>query len=72
MRDAQLARDVARPHAVVRELHDPLTHHVRQRPSVDEHAAQLVYAAMACNNTNIGHQAVRKGLTYSNNTGTGE
>jgi len=39
MRDAQLSGNVARPDALVRHLDDPLTHDVRQWPTVDEDPA---------------------------------
>ena len=46
MADPELPRDVAGPHSVVRQLDDPLADDVGQRPPVDEHAAQLVHAAV--------------------------
>jgi len=48
VRDAQLARDVTWTNAVSRHLNDPLTNHVRQRTSVDEHASELIDPAMTC------------------------
>ena len=44
--DPELPGDVAGAHAVVRQLDDPLADDVGQRPPVDEHAAQLVHAAV--------------------------
>ena len=44
--DAQLARDDARPHARRRQLDDLQPDVVGQRAAVDEHAAQLVDAAL--------------------------
>ncbi len=48
MRHPELPRDVAGPHPVVRQLHDPLPDDVGQGAAVDEHPAQLVHAAVAC------------------------
>ena len=46
MRYPELPRDVAGSHAVVRELDDPLADDVGERAAVDEHAAELVHAAV--------------------------
>ena len=46
VRHEQLPRDVARSHSLVRHIDDARAHHVRQRAPVDEHAAQLVDAAV--------------------------
>ena len=46
VRDAQLARDVARPDAQVGHLHNAHADRVGQRTAVDEHAAQLVHLAV--------------------------
>jgi len=46
MRDAELPGDVTRTYTVSRHLHDPLTNHIRQRASVDEHSSQLVDPSM--------------------------
>ena len=48
MRHPELPRDVAGPHPVVRQLHDPLPDDVGQGAAVDEHPAQLVHTAVAC------------------------
>ena len=48
MGDAELARDDAGPHARSGHLDDLEADVVGQRPAVDEHAAQLVDAALAC------------------------
>lgn len=48
VRDEQLARNVARPHAEQGQLNDPPAHVVGQRPAVHEHAAQLVHSRLAC------------------------
>lgn len=45
--DAQLAADVAGPHAELRQLHDPQPHRVGQRPPVNEHPAELVHLPVA-------------------------
>lgn len=44
---AQLAADVARPHAKLRELHDAQAHWGGQRPAVHEHPAELVHLPVA-------------------------
>lgn len=48
----ELPGDITWSDAVVRQLYDPLSDHVRERPTVHEHAAQLVHSAVACNNSN--------------------
>ena len=50
MADAQLARDDAGPHPGRRHLDDLEADVVGQRPTVDEHAAQLVHASLPCLN----------------------
>ena len=45
--DAQLAGDVARPHAELRQLHDAQPNRSRQRPPVDEDTAELVHLPVA-------------------------
>lgn len=48
--DAQLARDVAGPDSLPRQLHDLVAHQIGQRAPVHEVAAQLIdaRAAVAC------------------------
>jgi len=46
MRDTKLPGDVTRTYTVSRHLHNPLTHHVRQRTSINEHSSQLVNPTM--------------------------
>ena len=48
MRDEELARDVARPHAHHGQLDDAPAHVVRKGPAVDEHAAKLVHSGLTC------------------------
>ena len=45
--DEKLPRDVARPHAHQRQLHNPAAHVVRQRATVHEDAAELVDSSLA-------------------------
>ena len=47
MRDSELSGDVAGSNAVVGELDDSLANDVGQRTAVDEHAAELIHAAVA-------------------------
>lgn len=56
VRNAQLARDVAGPDALSRELDDLVAHEVGQRAPVDEVAAELVDAgaAVACGSVRFG------------------
>ena len=54
MRHPELPGDVAWPDPVVRQLHDALPHHVGQGAPVDEDAAQLVHAAVACDREREG------------------
>lgn len=49
MANAQLTRYVARPNAVVCQLHDSLSDYIGKGASIDKHASQLVDAAMTCN-----------------------
>ena len=58
MGDAELAADVAGPDALVRQVYNPLPHHVRQRPPVDEDPAQLVHSAVACRNIMVGFKVI--------------
>lgn len=46
MRDAQLTADVTRPDADAGQFDDAHSDRVGQRPSVDEHAAELVHLAV--------------------------
>lgn len=48
MTDAQLSRDITRPNALLRQLDNLVTNVIGQRSAVDEHAAQLIDAAVAC------------------------
>ena len=55
VRDAKLPGDVAWPDALVRHLDDPLTHNVWKWSTVDEDAAELVYAAVTWHSyTSVG------------------
>lgn len=45
--DPQLAADVAGPHPELGQFHDPEPHRVGQRPSVNEHPAELVHLPVA-------------------------
>lgn len=47
VRHSQLSRDYARSNAVVGHLHDLVSDVIRQRPPVDEHAAELVDPPLA-------------------------
>jgi len=47
MRDPQLPGDVTWPDAIVGQLDNSLTHHVRQGTPVYKDAAQLVHTAVA-------------------------
>lgn len=47
MGHAQLARDDARPNAVVGHLHDLVADVVGQRPAVDKYSSELVDPALA-------------------------
>lgn len=53
--DLQDPGDVAGPGAAVGQLDDLLARRVRQRPAVHVHAAQLVHAAVACEQTQTGY-----------------
>lgn len=44
MADPQLPGDVTGPHPLVRQLHYPLPHHVREGPPVHEHPSELVHS----------------------------
>ena len=47
MRDSELSADITRSHSLVGHLHDPLPHHVRKGPTVDEDPSELVDSAVA-------------------------
>ena len=46
MGDPQLAADVAGAHSLLRQLYNPLSHNVGQRPPVDEETPELVDSAV--------------------------
>jgi hypothetical protein len=56
MGDAKLAADVAGSDPLVCQLNNPLPHNIRQRPSIYEHAAQLVHTSMACHKKSKSEQ----------------
>lgn len=47
MRDPELTRNVARSDPVVSQFHDPLTHHVGQRSTIDKDTTELVHSSVA-------------------------
>jgi hypothetical protein len=79
MRNPQLPGDVARPNAVVSQLHYSLPYNVRQRPAVDKNATQLVHTTMALNNKTVRsltgcqtsrHYAIFEAVTTNDNIST--
>ena len=46
MGDSELAADVARPHSLLCELHNPLSDDIRQGAAIDKETPELVDAAM--------------------------
>lgn len=66
---AELPRDHAGAHARRRHLHDLEADVVGQRPPVDEHAAQLVHAALSCGG---GERALVKRRPVLLNRGRGQ
>ena len=46
--DEELARDLRRSYADVRQLDDPLPHIVRQRAAIHEDSSQLIHSAGSC------------------------
>ena len=46
MRDSELAADVTRPHSLLGQLHDPLSHNVWKRAAVDKETSELVDASV--------------------------
>ena len=53
MRYSELSADITRPHSLVSKFHDPLSHHVRKRSTVDKKASKLVNTPVACNSKTV-------------------
>ena len=45
--DTELAGNIARADSVVRQLDNPLSNHIWEWPSINEHTSQLVHAPVA-------------------------
>ena len=46
MGDSELAADVAGPHSLLSELHNPLSDYIGQRAAIDKETPELVNAAV--------------------------
>ena len=55
MGDSELAADVAGPHSLLGELHNPLSDHIGQGPAIDKETPELVDAAMTWKKWTINH-----------------
>ena len=55
MGDSELAADVAGPHSLLGELHNPLSDHIGQGAAIDKETPELVDAAMTWKKWTINH-----------------
>ena len=46
MRYSKSSADITGPHSLVSHLHDPLSHHVRERSAVDKDSTQLINSSV--------------------------
>ena len=53
MRYSELSADITRSHSLVSKFHDPLSHHVRKRSTIDKEASKLVNSSVACNSKTV-------------------